>query len=413
MERSDGVKISLVKARTLLSKRIEGDSWFHSNYSMNIYRGCQFACAYCDGMSEHYHVDNYTTHIRVKTNAPEILKKELDKIWPNQRKKTLYDFTDGQQTDPRKQIIGISGGVSDSYQQAEKEHRVTRKVLQVLYEKRLPVFILTKSDLVLRDIEILKQINETAFANVCFSIAFSENKTKQRLEPNSPSIFARLEALKLLRSEGIRGGVMAMPIVPFIGDSHENMGEIAYHCKDHEAEFVLFSGMTLKPGRQKNHFLRMVGKHFPDKLNDIMACYSNNNKYGVPREDALDPSLIGPIICEKAGIKWLSTRHCCPGEFNSNTLVLKKLLESIYLDGWLLRTPRRFWKPILDFVVQLEHGLPEVSEILASESMLERFRVSDKLRLELCEILNNGSSNRIDRLKSQVLALSSKMNAHS
>jgi len=71
------MKLEEVKARSLLSKRIEADSWFHSNHSMNRYRGCQFACAYCDGMSEYYHVDDFQTHIRVKVNAPEILRREL------------------------------------------------------------------------------------------------------------------------------------------------------------------------------------------------------------------------------------------------------------------------------------------------------------------------------------------------
>lgn len=410
MESFQGVKITEVKAKSLLSKRIEGDSWFHSNYSMNIYRGCQFACAYCDGMSEHYHVDDYTSHIRIKTNAPEILKKELNKIDLQQKKKTLLDFTEGYSIDPRKPIIGISGGVSDSYQQAEKKFKVTRKVLQVLLEKRLPVFILTKSDLVLRDIEILKQINETAFANVCFSIAFSENDRKSKLEPYSPSILARFEALKELRREGIRGGVMAMPIVPFIGDSPENMREIAHLSKDHHAEFMLFSGMTLKPGRQKTHFLGVMEKQFPNILNKVIKCYSNNNRYGIPRKGvSLNTSLIGPSICEEVGIKWLSIRHSSPEDYESNTLVLKKFLESIHLDSWLLRSPQSTWKPYYDFAVKLERGLPEISKILASEDLQRRLHVSEKLRAELNEILNNGSSKRIEKTKNQVLALSQKM----
>ena len=80
MNTSPHVRFELIHAKSLLSKRINGDSWFHSNHSMNIYKGCQFACAYCDGMSEYYHIDNYMTHIRVKENAPELLHRELKKL---------------------------------------------------------------------------------------------------------------------------------------------------------------------------------------------------------------------------------------------------------------------------------------------------------------------------------------------
>jgi hypothetical protein len=197
-----------------------------------------------------------------------------------------------------------------------------------------------------------------------------------------------------------------MPIIPYIGDSFENIRRIASLCKEHHAEFVLFSGMTLKSGRQKTHFLGKVEKHFPNKLNDIIKCYSNNNKYGVPREDvSMNPSIIGPCICEEVGINWLSIRHGCPDEYKSNTLVLKKLLESIYMDSWLLRTPQRIWKPYFDLVVKLERGLPEISDVLKSENTSKRFHISDKLRYELFDILKNGSSERIDCIKNRVLAL--------
>jgi DNA repair photolyase len=353
-------------------------------------------------MSEYYHVDNYSSHIRVKTNAAEILEKELKKL--EKPKKTLLDYSEGYFVEPRKPIIGISGGVSDSYQQLENEYLLTRKVLQVLHERRLPVFILTKSDLVLRDIDILKEINENTFANVCFSIAFSGNDLKTKLEPNSPSILARFEALKKLRKEGIRGGVIAMPIIPFIGDSLENIREIARLSKDSYAEFVLFSGMTLKPGRQKTHFLNIVEKKFPNKLKDLINCYSNNNRYGVPKKGySLNPSLIGPSICEDLGINWLSIRHSCPEEYKSNSLVLKKLLESLFIEKWLLKTPPSSWKSYFDFTVQLERGLPEISKIISSEKIMKRLNISEKLCDEIIEILRNGSSKRIEKIKQKVI----------
>jgi DNA repair photolyase len=163
-----------VKAKTLLSKRINADSWFHSNHSMNIYRGCEYACSYCDGMSEYYHIDNYQTHIRIKENAPEVLRKELARLgyMEKHRATSLLDFNKGIHPEKRKPIIGVSGGVSDSYQQIEKNLKLTRQILKVLLEHKLPIFLLTKSNLVLRDLDLLKEINESAFCSVCFSIVF-------------------------------------------------------------------------------------------------------------------------------------------------------------------------------------------------------------------------------------------------
>jgi DNA repair photolyase len=373
---------------------------------MNIYRGCQFACAYCDGMSEYYHVDNYTSHVRAKTNAPEILRKELKKILSSKPRKTLDDYSIGER-DPKRPIIGISGGVSDSYQQAEKKYRITEKVLQVILEYRLPVFLLTKSDLVLRDIELLKEINETAFASVCFSIAWPEDGVKSKLEPYSPPIDLRLDAMKELRGEGIRGGVMAMPIVPFIGDSKEDMTKIARQCRDHKAEFVLFSGMTLKPGRQKTYFLNTIKKHFPEKLNEIRNCYSNNNTYGVPRDGAaLNPSMMGPSICEEVGVPWLSIRHGCPNEYDTNLLVQRKLLESNYMDSWLLQTPRKEWEHRHQFAVNLERGLPDLSILLEKNNLADRHGVSENFRIELREILEKDTSYKIEEKRKQVLDVS-------
>lgn len=101
----------------------------------------------------------------------------------------------------------MSGGVSDSYQQTEEKYCITRKVLKVLLDYELPVFLLTKSNLVLRDIELLKEINEIAFANICFSITQTDEEKRKQYEPNSSSTMERFDALKKLRGEGIHGGL--------------------------------------------------------------------------------------------------------------------------------------------------------------------------------------------------------------
>ncbi|MHA1908177.1 MAG: radical SAM protein, partial [Candidatus Thorarchaeota archaeon] len=235
------MKYEAIKARSLLSKPMYGDSWFHINRSLNSYRGCEFACAYCDGRSEFYYVDNFESHIRIKENAPDILRKELEKEGFTSRSKleteTLWNFLDDEDAKrlalktPRRQVIGVCGGVSDGYQQAEEEHKVTRSNLEVLYDFGMPVFILTKSNLVLRDLELLEQIHQRAFTNVTFSITTHDPDAKKIVEPKSATTSERFEALRQVRKRGMFGGVMATPIIPGLGNTDENMRELAKEAK--------------------------------------------------------------------------------------------------------------------------------------------------------------------------------------
>ncbi len=355
-------------------------------------------------MNEYYHVDNYQTHIRIKENAPEILKKELQRLEYSKRSRTstLLDFSDSLRAENRKPIIGISGGVSDSYQQAEKEFELTRKVLQVILEYELPVFILTKSDLVLRDLNLLKEINEKAFCSVCFSIAFDDEDIKKMFEPISSSIDERFSALRKLRRSGIHGGVMAMPIIPYIGDKIENLRNIAKLSKASEAEFVIFAGMTLKPGRQKKYFLKCVQKNFPEKYNDIVRIYSNNDIYGRPMENELplDVMKFGPFVCDEVGIRWLSIRLGCPSEYASNTLVLRKMLEILFIYAMIFRESRDFWKPYHDLAIQLERGLPDIKPLV--ESGIPSFPVSKVLLNEVQQIIETGTCRTFDVLTQKV-----------
>jgi DNA repair photolyase len=401
------VKYEIVKARSLLSKRIEGDSWFHSNHSMNVYRGCEFACAYCDGMSEYYHIDNYQTHIRIKENAPIVLRKELAKLGYTSKGMvgSLLDFSNNKLiTEKRKPIIGASGGVSDSYQKAERDYEITRKVLELLLEYELPVFVLTKSDLVLRDLDLLKEINERTFANICFSITLIDTEIKNLLEPLSSSTEDRFEALKEIRKAGIHGGVMAMPIIPHIGDTYENMKGLTKRAKDVGSEFILFAGMTLKPGRQKRYFLDTIREYFPERFEKINNIYSNNNRFGQPvvKRLPVDVMVIGHGICASVGIRNLSIRHSVPGEYQTNTKALRKLLETIFYMGSILRKPRRLVMPFYELAVEIERGTPEIGQVLESDYLKKRYHIDSKLGVEIESIIKTGTCNTLESLKKEV-----------
>ena len=130
-----------IEAKSILRKHKKIDSWFVSRYGMNLYRGCIHNCTYCDGRAEKYQVQGeFGKQVAVKTNAIEILRRELD---PSRKRKPM-----------KRGFIGIGGGVGDSYQPIEEKYQLTRQTLQIIYDFNFPVFVLTKSTLVERDIDL-------------------------------------------------------------------------------------------------------------------------------------------------------------------------------------------------------------------------------------------------------------------
>ncbi|UCE11533.1 MAG: radical SAM protein [Candidatus Thorarchaeota archaeon] len=399
-----------VKAKSLLSKPIVADAWFHVNRSMNAYRGCEHGCVYCDGMAEHYHVDNFTTHIRIKENAAKVLRRELKKDgYTSQTEletETLWRFMDPEDAKrmalrvPRKKVIGVCGGVSDGYQPAEKEHKITRQVLETLLDFRMPVFVLTKSDLVLRDLDLLKEINESAFANIMFTITLSDEKQRGIFEPKASSTPERFAALKEIRKAGLPGGVMATPIIPTIGDNLENMTALAKEAKRAKAEFIQFGGMTLKPGRQKGYFLRVIKRRFPDKLSEISNIYANNNKYGTPDWKRLPVNVMlrGYKVCRSVGIRDRSVRNKLKSEPDSNNAVLGVLLDIEFYMRYMLGMPWNKIRPFHELSARIERGIEDLVELRREGQLKSRLLITDRMVSIVEEIMDTGSCRYIQDL---------------
>ncbi len=411
-----------IAARSLLSKPKYGDSWFHINRSLNPYRGCEFACAYCDGRSEYYHVDNFQTHIRIKENAPEIMRKELEKEGYTSRSKleteTLWSFLDDEDAKrlalmtPRRQVIGVCGGVSDGYQQAEKEHKITRRNLEVLYDFGMPVFVLTKSNLVLRDLDILQQINERAFANVTFTITHHDPKVKHVFEPKSSTTEERFEALKEVRKRGLFGGVMATPILPGIGNTDENMRALAKEAKRVGAQYILFAGMTLKPGRQKEHFLTVVKKNFPDQYEYIREIYAKNDKYGHAdyRKIPFRSMIRGYKICKEVGISPRTIRHNLPFEHEINTKVLGGLLDIVFYQRYLLGLPWSKSKPFQEVAIRIEKGVENLKELHEHDALRGRLLLDDTTQPIVEQIMDRDSCDHLVWVEDKIKELIERLN---
>ncbi len=260
-----------IKAKSILRKAKKPDSWFLVNYGMNLYRGCSHNCAYCDGRSEGYYVEGeFGEEISVKINAIDILKKELD---PKRKRIPLKHY-----------FVGMVGGVGDSYQPLEEKYKLTRQALELFYENNFPVHILTKSTLIERDIDIIKKINEQNRAIVSFSFSSADDEISAIFEPGVPAPSERLKTLAKFKKEGIACGMYLMPVIPFTTDTPEVMEETIEKAKEINLDFIVFGGMTLKDGRQKEYFQKTLKENFPNLLPHYENIYLKN-KWGKPTKE--------------------------------------------------------------------------------------------------------------------------------
>ena len=408
------MKYECVKAKSLLSKPHVADGWFHMNRSLNAYRGCEHGCVYCDGNSEYYHVDNFYSHVRIKENAADILRKELKKLGYTSRSEleteTLWSFLDEEDAKrladkvPRRIVIGACGGVSDGFQQAEREHKVTYKILETLLDFRMPVFILTKSDYVIEYLDLLKEIHKEAFANVVFTITLADDEVQKIFEPKASASSERFAALKEIRKAGLYGGVMATPIIPTIGDNFEQMRELARMTKDAKGEFIQWGGMTLKPGRQKDFFLRVIERRFPENYDSIARIYENNNTYGQPIWQRLPVNVMtmGYQACKSVGIRDRSVRHSVPHEYDSNNFVLGILLDIVFRMSMHLGMPRSATKPYWELAARIERGVDEIQVIYEDGNLRSNLVIDKSMEETVAEILDTGTCSTLKNLEARI-----------
>ena len=252
------------KAKSIILQRKYADGWFLEKYAMNIYRGCQHACEYCDGRSEKYHFDlDIGSKIYIKVNAPRLVKKEL--------------------RNKEKGIVSVGGGIGDSYQPIEKKYELTRRVLEVLHQLKFPVYILTKSSLVERDIDLLQEINEQSLALVTFTITSLDDDVWKTWEPRASPAEERFKAMGKFSRAGIPTGLVMIPILPHISDSEESIEKLVSRAKEEGASFTLAGGLTLRD-RQKKYYYQKLKEKYPElipKYNQICSetGYHPNQEY--------------------------------------------------------------------------------------------------------------------------------------
>ncbi len=248
---------------------------------MNIYRGCTHGCIYCDSRSRCYQMDHDFEDIEVKRNAPELLEKALR----SKRKKCM---------------IG-TGAMCDPYMHCEEELHLTRRCLEIIDQYGFGLAIQTKSDRILKDLELLKSINRKAKCVVQMTLTTYDEELCRILEPKVCTTKKRFEVLQVLHENGIPTVVWMSPFLPFINDTRENVEGILDHCiRAGVYGIICFGiGLTLREGNRE-YFYRALDESFPG----LREKY--HRKYGYAYEVASDRNreLMGLYhrICREHGI---------------------------------------------------------------------------------------------------------------
>ena len=265
------VHMHFVKAKGILS----------SDNGINLYRGCLHGCIYCDSRSSCYQMNHGFEDVEVKENALQLLEHAL-------------------KTRRKRCMIG-TGAMTDPYIPPERELRLTRGALELIGRYGFGAAVLTKSDLVLRDLELLAEINSRTKAVVQMTLTTYDDELCRILEPNVSVTSKRIAALKAFREAGVPTVVWLSPILPYINDTRENMEGLLESCIDAGVKGILCfnMGLTLREGNRE-YFYRQLDRHFPGLKGRYIREFGNRYEINSPR----NRELMGLFhrYCEKAGI---------------------------------------------------------------------------------------------------------------
>lgn len=250
---------------------------------INIYRGCQHNCIYCDSRSLCYGMKHDFEDIEVKQNAPFLLEKAL-------------------KSKRRKCMIG-TGAMSDPYIPLERELKLTRQCIEIIDRYGFGATVLTKSSDVLRDLDLLTSINIKSKSVLQMTLTTYDEALCHIIEPNVSSTKERFEALKIFRDNGIPTVVWLDPFLPFINDTEENIkGLLDYCVKAKVKGIICFDiGLTLRNGNRE-YFYRQLDKHFPNLKNKYIKTYGNSYEITSKNRDRLMDIITG--TCRKNEIMY-------------------------------------------------------------------------------------------------------------
>ena len=258
--------MKFIQAKTIISGYAENNSWFGNNYNMNIYKGCCHGCIYCDSRSECYHIENFD-QVRAKENALALIERDL-----KSKRKTG--------------VIGM-GAMSDPYNPFEKEFKLTRGALELIDRYGFGVSIATKSNLIERDIDVLKKIAEHSPVLIKMTITTADDNLCKKIEPNVALSSERFTAIKKLTGEGIFTGILLMPVLPSIQDNKENIMRIIELAHRNGVRFIYPAfGMTLRQN-QRDWYFKKLDELFPGTKEKYLKQFGNAYECRSPKAKEL------------------------------------------------------------------------------------------------------------------------------
>jgi len=303
------------RPKTILNKGKRADHWFWSRYSAYPYIGCQHGCLFCYCREKHYcpfdDVNDFGYVVKVKENAPDLLRKALRRL-------------------------PVDVVCTGDYQPAEKKFEVSRRMLEVCLELGFPVSVLERSPLVLRDLDLLKEINQRAPSVVFFStISAPDSPTYERvrqMENLAPRMEKRYAAMEEIAKAGIPTGISMMPLLPGLCDTDENLEATIRCTANHGGRFVIAGGLTLAD-QQRDYFFGVLRDRFPDLLPLYERMYPHPTaSYGGVRSG--DPHAIGRRIrdlCRQYGISDRMPRPIIAGDKRAlNKRIVEALANQCY-----------------------------------------------------------------------------------
>lgn len=234
-------------------------------WDLNIYRGCEHGCKYCYAIYSHDYLNSsstkYSEDIYVKTNIVEQLEKQLSSpSW-------------------KREVVNI-GGVTDSYQPAEKTYKLMPDILRLMIKYRTPCIISTKSDLILRDFDLIDELSRITYINVAATITCMDEAIRQQIEPSGVSSLRRFAMLKEFSKTNASTGLHFMPIIPYLTDNRDNVDMLYAAAQDSEVSYVL-PGVLYLRGNTRGVFFNFIRTVYPELYAPLQALYKAG---GAPKE---------------------------------------------------------------------------------------------------------------------------------
>jgi DNA repair photolyase len=348
-------------------KHVDGP-WFWGKYTAHPYIGCRSGCDFCYLRGSRYqgqrNPEDFDTQIGVKINAVERLEKEIPNL--------------------EREIISVG----DWQQPAEDRYRLSRGMLEVVLEHGFPLFIVERSPLLIRDLDLLVNINKKSWVGVLYSISSLDPALKRAFEPRSPGVNKQLEAMSQLAQAGITVGTSMMPIFPFAGDDEAGLEDLIRATKDHGGICVLGGGLTMD-GDQAQWTLRAARRLDPLLEARWRKFYGMEHggkpHYGPPPAYNARLGLLVRELCERHGILDRMPRHITPGPLAINKRIAEKLFLKTYDLELEMANNYRIWayRKAAWTVDELSENIAEIYKSQGEAGLQALLNIGKKMSAEI------------------------------